>query len=305
MRGRSLYLNSKTLACINCHHLEGIGGSVGPDLTRLWETQSIEKVIESLLEPSKEIKEGFQSYVASTTKGQVFTGLKILDNAEEVVLRDAEGRDVRLAKKDVEELKASKKSLMPDNVISQLNYGQFIDLVAFLKDRKAQESLRGLVLDYHVVGPFDNDLKKEYPPEKKADPKEVYPGKPGQTLKWQPAQAEPNGLLNLGAIFKADQISAYALTHVYAPKSQQADMLLGSHNAVRVWVNGKLVREYTGDRPAKPDDDQVAVMLEQGWNVILVKVGVKQDKDQGVYLRFVGEGLRISRNPVEDKLPRP
>jgi quinoprotein glucose dehydrogenase len=143
-RGRALYLNNKTLACVSCHRMEGIGGNVGPDLTRLWDTQSIEKIMESILEPSKEIKEGYQAFMATTKKGQVFTGLKIAQTADEVVLRDANAKDIHIATKDLEELAASKQSLMPDNVIGQLTYEQFIDLVAFLKDRQAQESLRSL-----------------------------------------------------------------------------------------------------------------------------------------------------------------
>ena len=180
----------------------GSGRPVGPDLTRLWDTQSMEKIIESIVEPSKEIKEGFQSYVATTKKGQVFTGLKIVENGTEVVLRDAEGRDVRLARKDVDELAPSKTSLMPDNVIGQLTYGQLIDLIAFLRDRRAQESLRGLVLEYHVVGPFGGDLKKEDLPQGKVDLTARYPGKAAE-VKWQPVQAEPSGFLNLRATIPA------------------------------------------------------------------------------------------------------
>jgi putative heme-binding domain-containing protein len=146
-RGRAIYLNSKTLACVTCHRMEGVGGNVGPDLTRLWDTQSIEKIMESILEPSREIKEGYQTFVATTKKGQVFTGLKISQTADEVVLRDASAKDVHIATRELEELVASKQSLMPDNVIGQLTYDQFIDLVAFLKDRKAQESLRSIARD--------------------------------------------------------------------------------------------------------------------------------------------------------------
>ena len=58
-RGRDLYLNSKTLACINCHRLEGVGGNVGPDLTRLWDTHRSKRSWKSMLDPSKEIKEGY------------------------------------------------------------------------------------------------------------------------------------------------------------------------------------------------------------------------------------------------------
>ena len=56
-----------------------------------------------------------------------------------MVLRDANGRDVRLAKTDVASLTPSKVSLMPDNVVSQISYEQFIDLLAFLKSQKEQE----------------------------------------------------------------------------------------------------------------------------------------------------------------------
>jgi putative membrane-bound dehydrogenase-like protein len=146
-RGEAIYLNSKTLACVSCHRMEGVGGSVGPDLTRMWDTHSVEKIMESILEPSKEIKEGYTAYVATTKKGQVYTGLKVSQTADEVVLRDANAKDVHIPTRDLEDLTASKQSLMPDNAIAQLSYEQFIDLVAFLKDRKAQESLRDLAKD--------------------------------------------------------------------------------------------------------------------------------------------------------------
>jgi putative heme-binding domain-containing protein len=143
-RGKELYLNSKALQCINCHKLEGVGGNVGPDLTRIWDTQSVEKIMEAIITPSKEIKEGYTTYVATTKKGLTVTGLKVAQTAEEVVIRDASGKDVRIATKDLDDLSASKVSLMPEGLIANLSYDEFIDLVAFLKSQKAQESLRGM-----------------------------------------------------------------------------------------------------------------------------------------------------------------
>jgi putative heme-binding domain-containing protein len=143
-QGRRLFLDGKLVACIKCHTLEGVGGNVGPDLTRIWETQSVEKILESILEPSKEIKEGYQSYQATTRQGRIYQGLKVAQTADEVILRDAEGKDVHIASQDLEELTASKVSLMPEDTVSQLTQEQLIDLIAFLKDRKAQEALRSL-----------------------------------------------------------------------------------------------------------------------------------------------------------------
>jgi putative membrane-bound dehydrogenase-like protein len=296
-RGRALFLNGKALACITCHRMEGIGGNVGPDLTRLWDTMSVEKILESILEPSKEIKEGYQTYQATTTKGQVLTGLKMAQSTEEVVLRDANARDVRIAMKDVEELIPLKTSLMPDNAISQLTYEQFIDLMAFLKDQATQESLRGLALDFLVAGPFGPELKTPYPPETRIDLAAIYPGpKPDQTVKWEPVQAEPNGLLNVPAVKGKDRASGYALTHVYSPKAQKVQMLLGSNGGLRVWVNGSLVHENTAARQPRPDQDRITVELKEGWNAVLAKV-VGSSADHGLYLRFTGEGLRVARVP--------
>ena len=142
-RGRALYLDPNRLACAKCHKMEGVGGAIGPDLTKLWQTSTLEKLVESLVEPSKEIKEGYQTYLATTVKGKIYSGLKISQSKTEVVLRDVNGQDVRLPLKEVESLEATKVSLMPDNVIALLSYEQFIDLLAFLQDQKAQESLRG------------------------------------------------------------------------------------------------------------------------------------------------------------------
>jgi hypothetical protein len=77
-------------------------------------------------------------------------------------------------------------------------------------------------------------------------------------------------------------------------------MLVGSDDTVRVWINGKQVHEYATPRSAKPDDDKVPVHLDAGWNKVLVKV-VNGEADHGLYLRFVGEGLRVARTPVEEK----
>jgi quinoprotein glucose dehydrogenase len=141
-RGKALFLNNKAVACITCHKLEGVGGNIGPDLTRVWETHSLEKSIESMLDPSKEIKEGYQTFVATTKSGKSVSGLRVSQSADGVVLRDATGKEVMIPANDLEELQPTKKSLMPDDVVKHLSYREFLDLVAFLRDRRAQESLR-------------------------------------------------------------------------------------------------------------------------------------------------------------------
>jgi hypothetical protein len=90
------------------------------------------------------------------------------------------------------------------------------------------------------------------------------------------------------------------VTHVWSAKAQQATMLVGSDDSVRVWLDGKLVHDNPALRSARPDEDRVTVTLKPGWNKVLVKV-VNGSGDYGLYLRFTGEDLRVSRLPVTEK----
>lgn len=141
--GREVYLNSQKSQCAICHKLEGVGGQVGPDLTRIWDTHTVTKIMESMIDPSKEIKEGYATFSATTKGGQVYTGLRVSADDQQVTLRDAQGKDIVIPRSDLDELVESKKSLMPEGVTAQLSFQEFIDLVAFLKNRGAQQALKG------------------------------------------------------------------------------------------------------------------------------------------------------------------
>ncbi len=292
-RGRAIYLNTSVLACASCHRLEGIGGSVGPDLTRIWETMTLEKLIESMVEPSKEIKEGYTSYQATTLAGQSYTGLKLSETPKEVVLREANGRDLHIDKKDLDELAPSKLSLMPDNAISQLSYDQFIDLLAFFKSKKEQESLRGTLLDYHVLVGVPGDLKAEQEIEKHPDVK----AKLGGGLKWLPASADPNGLLALQPFLPMDPVAVYTLAYIYSSKKQPSKVTLLTDGPTRVWVGGAMAFERASPKLAAfAQAESFTVELSVGWNAVLVKT-VTSGTANRVGLQFSGELLRMAAAP--------
>jgi putative heme-binding domain-containing protein len=286
LRGRSLYLNNRAVACITCHRLEGVGGNVGPDLTRVWDTLSLDKVLESMLDPSKEIKEGYQTYVATTKSGLTFTGLKIAQNAEGLILRDTTGKEVRIAAGEIDEVAASKKSLMPDDVVRHLSIGEFIDLVAFLRDKKSQEELRGFVLTAWAIGPLDADLTKPHALEKNPDPNQTIISSDRQRLPWRQVQADMAGKgFDLRPVIGREPASGYLLAYVHSPKAQKARLRIQTEEKAQLWLNGKSI---------EPTDDAAPLTLQEGWNVLLVRLS----NAEGVPFlsaRIVGaEGVRIS-----------
>ena len=260
-KGKELYLNTKLLACATCHRMEGVGGSTGPDLTRVWDTQTVEKLLESIVDPSKEIKEGYQAYRVATVEGQVLVGLKVSETPKEVVLRDANSRDLRIARDDIESIAPSKLSLMPDNVISQLSYDQFIDLLAFLKSKKEQEALRGLVVEFSVASGYPADLPAK--PEVSADP--------ASKIKWQSLFAEPNGTVDLkSATSTSGSPGVYVRTFVFSAKAQSVTGAIQSDSPLKMWVNDKSVLDRTTGNGSS--DVPFNASLKAGWNAVLVKL---------------------------------
>lgn len=287
-RGRELFLNTRLLACANCHRMEGVGGSTGPDLSRLWDTHTLEKILESIADPSKEIKEGFQAYRVVGADGQVYNGLKVSETGSELVLRDANGRDVRLAKSDIEEVTPSRLSLMPDNTVAPLTFDQFIDLLAFLKNRPEQELLRGVAVEGALVGGFSANLGVARP-EVPADPKAAG-------TKWDAAKADTDGRFDLKNVFPtADPGGAYLRTFVYSPRDQSVTGIVLADDPVRVWAGGQSVFDRPG-APAAAAEETFAVPVKEGWNAVLVKVG-NGGRTHRLGLRFAGDGVRTAGLP--------
>jgi len=295
-KGRDLFLNTKLLACASCHRLEGTGGYVGPDLTRVWDTQSVEKLLESILAPGKEIKEGYQTYRLVTAKGQTITGLRVLDTTKETVIRDASGRDIHVAKDDIEELSPSKVSLMPEDAVARLSFDQFIDLLAFLKSKREQESLRGSVPQFAVSGPTSTEFS-EVPAELRSDPL----GKAGGP--WHLRAVAADGLLTLKEDFPAKPAGLHLRFWVFSQKEQRVTATVIADVPAKGWLNGRSAFEQRADKPGL-QETSFDLDLDRGWNVVLLKAS-NASANPRLGMRLQGEGLRTLAKPEAVATPSP
>jgi len=129
-RGEKVF-RRETLNCLKCHSIAGSGGKAGPDLLSIGGSAQVDYLIEALLEPNKKVKENYQTLVVVTDKGKVHTGIKVRESNTELILRDAEDREVRIPAKSIE-LRRNGKSLMPAGLLDQVTRAELVDLVAFL-----------------------------------------------------------------------------------------------------------------------------------------------------------------------------
>ncbi len=287
-RGKAIYLNTALVSCATCHKLEGVGGNVGPDLTRVWDTMTTEKLLESMVTPSKEIKEGYQTFTALTVDGQSYSGLKVTDTATEVVIREATGRDIKIARKDLDVLKSSNQSLMPDNVVSQLSYAQFLDVLAFLKNQKEQEAMRGLVLDGSILVGLPADLKSTAL-EAKPDTMTMFEGK-----KWVAIGANTSGVLPVKPLLKSDREGYMIVSSVFSPSKQKVTLAVHAENPIRISIGGnKVFEREVPKQKALMESEMASFELQPGWSMIVIRAH-SVGPNHHVGLQFAGEGLRTS-----------
>jgi putative heme-binding domain-containing protein len=134
-RGEKLFW-SQPVQCGRCHRVGGRGTSVGPDLSTVGRLRSREDLLESLLEPSRRIEPKYASYAAVTTDGVSLTGLLVQRDEQRVVLRDGQDKEITVAARDVEELRPSRVSLMPDGQLADLTAQEAADLIEYLASLK-------------------------------------------------------------------------------------------------------------------------------------------------------------------------
>jgi putative heme-binding domain-containing protein len=127
-QGKPLFVSQ----CARCHKLFGEGGQVGPDLTT-YQRDDLETMMLHIVNPSAEIREGFVNYLVSTRTGRTLSGLLVEQDPKIVVLRGADGKDVTVAREEIDEMEASKVSLMPEGLLKGLSEQQVRDLFAYLR----------------------------------------------------------------------------------------------------------------------------------------------------------------------------
>jgi putative heme-binding domain-containing protein len=115
----------------------GQGGEIGPDLSDIGGKFGREHLIEAVLEPSRQIVEGYRPTVLALVDGRVLSGLVQRESDQEVTLVDAGTRTQHIRKVDIEERKYADVSLMPEGLSRTLSRVQFADLIAYLEGLRA------------------------------------------------------------------------------------------------------------------------------------------------------------------------
>lgn len=129
--GRTIF---RDVGCVQCHRFAGEGGSVGPDLAGLSKRAQPRQVLESILEPSKVLVEGYAMVELELMDGTTLSGRVEKETDTEIWLRpNAVALDsTRILKHQIGRRGVSSISNMPSGVVDVLREAEILDLLAYL-----------------------------------------------------------------------------------------------------------------------------------------------------------------------------
>jgi putative heme-binding domain-containing protein len=131
--GRKLFFTADGKApCLKCHSVGGDGGRIGPALDRIATRRAPEFIMESIVQPSKDIAPEYEGVIVATKDGRVITGLRVNETNFNIQLTEENGRFHSFLKRELDEVKVMKKSLMPENLSEVLTVKELHDLFAYL-----------------------------------------------------------------------------------------------------------------------------------------------------------------------------
>jgi len=141
MVGKQLF---KVAGCVACHKLNNEGQVFGPDLAKLGTLGDDKKkhspafILESILNPSKDIDKKFQSQVFVLDSGKIITGMIVKEtptSVEVVIDPQAKGRPTVIQKSTIDDRTNSKTSIMPLGLLNKLSREEILDLIAYVYAR--------------------------------------------------------------------------------------------------------------------------------------------------------------------------
>lgn len=147
--GQKLFFHDRRTQCSTCHvghapslssetntqagNLRHVGGNVGPDLSKIGGKFDRPHLIESLLEPSKQIVEGYRTTLIITDEGRSYSGIVKARDDKSITLVDSMNRIHNINTANIDEQTQASVSLMPTGLADALSPQEFTDLLAYLE----------------------------------------------------------------------------------------------------------------------------------------------------------------------------
>jgi len=121
--------------CAACHRIGDEGHKIGPELDGIG-LRGLDRLLEDMLDPSRNVDQAFRATLLTTDDGQVLTGLVLREEGDVLVLVDSQGKEIRVPTAQIDEREVSPLSPMPANVTELVSPDDLNHLLAYLLSQK-------------------------------------------------------------------------------------------------------------------------------------------------------------------------
>lgn len=122
--------------CAACHQLGNVGHAIGPNLASS-PTRDAKALLAHVLAPNQYLLPNFENYVVVDTSGRIFTGMLTSQSATSVTLKREENKTETILRANIDELRSTGKSLMPEGLEQKIDKQSMADLISFLQVARA------------------------------------------------------------------------------------------------------------------------------------------------------------------------
>ena len=131
VRGKAIFKKD----CAACHRLEGVGEQIGAELGAIKERGSA-TILLNILDPNREVLPKFLAYQLVTDAGRTITGMITVETATSITIRRADGTSETVLRVNIEELRSTGMSFMPEGLETVIDVQGMADLLAYLNSVK-------------------------------------------------------------------------------------------------------------------------------------------------------------------------
>ncbi|MEZ6053266.1 MAG: HEAT repeat domain-containing protein [Planctomycetaceae bacterium] len=125
--------------CSICHRLDNVGYELGPNLAST-ASRDPQALLTHILTPNQYVLPNYESYVVVDTNGRVFTGILTSQSATSVTLKREENKTETILRTNIDVLKGTGKSMMPEGLEQKIDKQSMADLIAFLQESRASDA---------------------------------------------------------------------------------------------------------------------------------------------------------------------
>lgn len=261
--GERVFRRSDT-ACYQCHAIAGAGGWLAPDLSSVGASSPIDYLIDSVLDPNKAVKDGYSGYTIVTRSGETYSGIKVSQDATELVIRDTAHERLTIP---VDQIKAQKQvgSLMPNGLADYLTHQELLDLVKFLSQLGKPGPFGPTPVQYirrwRVMQPVPDALTAGDPAFSEID-----------RQAWSPAYSRVSGALPADALGPDNASVAFVRGEINVTAPGHIRLRFNSTAGLTSWIDDR----------ALPVGDNVAPELPRGTHVLTLRIDRASRPSEGL-----------------------